>query len=112
MSEAVIGYGEICRNHGIGGPEDLDTALSDYEMLAKHHKDMISHYTEEQLPIRAQDGNYLCPSCGKRIREWYTFCNHCGKKVGWNGLLDPKNRRFGYGSKQARKEHHNKYSRG
>ena len=108
MSEGIIGWGEVCRNHGIANPEDLDSALADYEALAEQHKIIVERYAKEALPNKLPNGDYVCPLCERRVREWWPHCNHCGKKLGWNGLLDPNNRRFRYGKKQAKKEHRNK----
>lgn len=61
----------------------------DYDALAKQYQGMIEKYEIEALPIR-DSGVFLCPSCHRRIHESYTYCNHCGKRVGWSGLLHKK----------------------
>lgn len=61
----------------------------DYDALAKQYKGMMEKYEIEALPVR-DSGVYLCPACRHRVRENYAYCNHCGKKIGWRGLLHGK----------------------
>lgn len=76
--ESGMGYAEVCRLHMIGNPEDLDSALGDYELLSKQ----VGFYLQIEKPFVRQ-GELLCPSCLKKIIDTYKFCPECGKRIGW-----------------------------
>ena len=80
--EGGMGYAEVCRGHGIGSPEDLDSALWDYSQLAGQTAEMIMHFGT-MLEPRLSGGLVLCPTCAKQILYWNRYCPHCGRKVGW-----------------------------
>lgn len=78
----VIGWGEVCRNHGIANPEDLDSALADYKMQADELRSYRIHFNMAQHPHRSADGVlWLCPKCSHRVHIRHTYCHWCGKKM-------------------------------
>ena len=76
--ENGMGYPEVCRMHMIGNPEDLDSALGDYELLSRQ----VRFYIEIEKPF-VQNGEILCPNCKKKISENFKHCPECGKRIGW-----------------------------
>lgn len=76
--EEGMNYPEVCRLHEIGSPEDLDSALADYEMLAEQ----IRFYIEIKKPY-VKDGNLFCPNCRKQISGSENHCPSCGRRIGW-----------------------------
>lgn len=77
---------------------ERDIALSKLEELGLGFgektdkvKDLIDRDNEEEAIYKHESGTFVCPSCGAStfslVLYGGDFCQHCGKRVKWRGVI-------------------------
>ena len=76
-----------------GVPEEhgktLDAAMDviyDYGRITKELVQLHRHFQIEAKPV-FECGVWLCPACHGSVKGWHSYCEKCGKRLGWNGLI-------------------------
>ena len=67
---------------GVGMIREAADIISDYEMVVEENLEYQKRYAEETAPLY-ECGVMICPECHHRVKDNYTHCHHCGKKLGW-----------------------------
>ena len=77
---------------------ERDLAIIQLEELGLHFGEdtsrvrvLIDRDTEQEATYKHEDGTFVCPSCGAStfslVLYGGDFCQHCGKRVKWRGII-------------------------